>query len=70
VANVPAVMVGPGTGVAPFMGFIEEKAHSMMHMYFGCKKDGDYIYRDVMEAAYKDGKIQQLNVAFSQQGQK
>ena len=72
-------MVGPGTGLAPFRGFIQERAWQKeqgktigeTHLYFGCRnKDVDYIYREELEKYEQDG-VLTLHTAFSRdQGQK
>lgn len=74
--KTPIVMVGPGTGIVPFIGFMEEREIAQAKgeelgealLYFGCReKDSDYIYRDEM-AQFTDKKvISSLNIAFSRQ---
>lgn len=57
------VMIGPGTGVAPFIGFIQERTNQIMHLYYGCRREEDFIYKNEMLAAQKNGV--ELNVAYS-----
>ncbi|KAF4539528.1 NADPh-cytochrome p450 reductase [Lasiodiplodia theobromae] len=56
--STPLIMVAAGTGLAPFRGFVAERArlHSMgkevgrMVLFFGCRRaDEDYIYREELE---------------------
>ena len=71
----PVVMIGPGTGYAPFRGFLQEraalasagKALGPAYLFFGCRReDHDFIYREEMEAALNDTKhLSELHVAFS-----
>jgi cytochrome P450/NADPH-cytochrome P450 reductase len=69
----PMIMVGPGTGVAPFRGFLQARraqqaaGHTLgpAHLYFGCRHpDHDYLYRDELESAERDGLVT-LHTAFS-----
>jgi len=72
--STPVVMVGPGTGLAPFRGFIQDRqAHRQatgssgeMVMFFGCRSSKyDYIYEKELKAAEADGTLTKLLVAFS-----
>jgi NADPH-ferrihemoprotein reductase len=72
----PVIMVGPGTGIAPFRGFIQERAALLSKgtnlgpgaLYFGCRReDQDYIYQEELESYLASEAISELNVAFSRQ---
>jgi len=78
VARLPAtpiIMIGPGTGVAPFAGFLQEFAFLKKqtpsidvdsHLYFGCKNASkDFIYEEEMKGALQEGVLKSLNLAFS-----
>eukprot|EP00761_Pharyngomonas_kirbyi_P013488 gb/GECH01013517.1/.p1 GENE.gb/GECH01013517.1/~~gb/GECH01013517.1/.p1 ORF type:complete len:646 (+),score=145.49 gb/GECH01013517.1/:1-1938(+) len=76
-AEKPVIMIGPGTGIAPFVGFLQqrrawkENEHDNLgecHLYFGCRRRAeDYIYAEEMKRAREDGVISQLSVAFSRE---
>ena len=77
-AKTPVIMIGPGTGIAPFRGFLQERAALKASgkkpgpamLYFGCRHpDQDYIYREELEAFARDG-IADLHVAFSRKEKK
>ncbi|HEY2492685.1 MAG TPA: bifunctional cytochrome P450/NADPH--P450 reductase [Paenibacillus sp.] len=74
--ETPIIMVGPGTGVAPFRGFLQARAAlkqegktlGAAHLYFGCRTEDDFIYREELEQYERDGVVT-LHTAFSRKGQ-
>lgn len=70
--RAPVLMVGPGTGFAPFRGFIQERlatnAKSNAALYFGCRNRAhDFIYEEEMNVAAESGALTKLKVAFSRE---
>ena len=68
--NVPVIMVGPGTGIAPFRAFLEErhatKARGKNWLFFGDqKRTTDFLYRESLEGWVADGHLTRLDLAFS-----
>jgi len=66
----PIVMVGPGTGIAPFRAFLEERrasgAQGKSWLFFGDRRAAtDYLYRDELDAFRADGTLTRLDTAFS-----
>ena len=66
----PVIMVGPGTGVAPFRAFLQERkasgAPGKNWLFFGHQKSAtDFFYRDEMESLRKDGVLTRLSLAWS-----
>lgn len=77
-ATTPIIMIGPGTGFAPFRGFLQERKVLRDKgpvgdniLYFGCrKKSEDYLYQDELESYVADGTLTKLHVAFSRDQEK
>ena len=66
----PVIMVGPGTGVAPFRGFLHERvatgATGKNWLFFGEQRAAtDFYYRDELENMLADGRLTKLSTAFS-----
>lgn len=64
------IMVGPGTGIAPFRAFLEERqaagAKGANWLFFGDRTAaGDFLYREQLEAWHEDGFLTRLDTAFS-----
>jgi sulfite reductase (NADPH) flavoprotein alpha-component len=70
----PIIMVGPGTGVAPFRAFLEERravgASGRNWLFFGDQRRAcDFLYREELEAWVADGHLTRLDLAFSRDQQ-
>ena len=72
----PLIMIGPGTGLAPFRGFLQERAARKAKgeslgdamLFFGCRHpEQDFIYADQLKGWAADG-IVDLHTAFSRAG--
>ena len=66
----PAIMVGPGTGIAPFRAFLEEReargAKGRNWLLFGDqKRTTDFLYEDQIVDWQRRGVLQRLDLAFS-----
>jgi sulfite reductase (NADPH) flavoprotein alpha-component len=71
--STPIVMVGPGTGVAPFRSFLWQrkatKAKGKSWLFFGHQHEAtDFYYRDEFEAFLADGTLTRLSTAWSRDG--
>ena len=74
----PLIMIAAGTGLAPFMGFLQEREdHAAQlglddfgecHLFFGCRNDDEYLYKDQLVKWENDG-IVKLRIAKSRQQQ-
>ena len=72
-ADAPVVMVGPGTGVAPFRAFLQHRKaarHTGRNwLFFGDQRsDYDFLYRGEMLGHVADGTLTRLDTAFSRDG--
>jgi NADPH-dependent sulfite reductase flavoprotein alpha-component len=72
--NTPMIMIGPGTGIAPFRGFLQDRralGHNAPNwLFFGEQHAAtDYYYRDELEQMRDDGFLTQLDLAFSRDQQ-
>jgi NADPH-dependent sulfite reductase flavoprotein alpha-component len=68
--TTPMVMIGPGTGVAPFIGFLDERRargdRAPNWLFFGEQhQHTDYYYREELTALHHDGVLTDLDLAFS-----
>lgn len=66
----PVIMIGPGTGIAPFRAFLHERqargATGRNWLFFGERHRGtDFYYQDELEEMRKDGVLTELSLAFS-----
>ncbi|MDM1019780.1 bifunctional nitrate reductase/sulfite reductase flavoprotein subunit alpha [Acinetobacter sp. VNK23] len=69
-ADIPLIMVGPGTGIAPFRGFLQERQAldkpSKNWLFFGEQKSStDFYYQDELTKFQQDGVLTRLDLAFS-----
>lgn len=71
-------MIGTGTGVAPFVGFVQHRElaqigpsgspneESDWWLFFGCRNETkDFLYREELEGSVERGALQKLTAAFS-----
>lgn len=69
-SDTPMIMVGPGTGIAPFRGFLQER-RALGHtgpnwLFFGDQHRAQHFYyRDELDGFLRDGSLRRLDLAFS-----
>lgn len=75
--KVPIIMIGAGTGVSPFLGFIEERRHlksmgdiGTAVLIYGCSSRAAMIGKDQWEKDILDGTLDEVMFAFSQETEK
>ncbi len=73
--DAPMIMVGPGTGIAPFRAFLEERAAAGAKgknwLFFGDqKRSADFLYEEQLTAWQKSSFLTRLDLAFSRDQEK
>ncbi|NWV01780.1 MTRR reductase, partial [Upupa epops] len=74
--SVPFIMVGPGTGISPFIGFLQHRQklreeHTTWEfgetwLFFGCRhQDRDYFFKEELASFVENGTLTHLKVCFS-----
>jgi sulfite reductase (NADPH) flavoprotein alpha-component len=68
--DAPVIMIGPGTGIAPFRAFLHERralgAKGRNWLFFGERSaTTDFLYREELQAMLADGHLTRLDTAFS-----
>lgn len=71
--DVPVIMIGPGTGVAPFRAFLQDRravgAKGRSWLFFGNRRRaGDFLYQAEFEDHLRSGVLSRLDLAFSRDG--
>ena len=69
-ADRAVIMIGPGTGIAPFRAFLEERqatgARGRNWLFFGNpRRASNFLFEDELAAYYRDGLLNRLDIAFS-----
>ncbi|KAI9142116.1 cytochrome P450 [Paraphysoderma sedebokerense] len=76
--SMPIILISSGTGFAPFRSFLQERAFKNLvcktkggvattHVYFGCRNENEYLYKDEIMNWKDTGIISEVRVAFSRQ---
>lgn len=75
--SVPLILIGPGTGIAPFRGFwhhrralLNSRTHSAsgpVWLFFGCRTKTMDLYREEKEQALKEGVLSKVFLALSRE---
>ena len=68
--NTPLIMIGPGTGIAPFRAFLQERqalgAKGKNWLFYGAQREKcDYAYKEDWEKFSSDGLLTRLDCAWS-----
>jgi sulfite reductase (NADPH) flavoprotein alpha-component len=73
--TTPIIMIGPGTGIAPFRAFLHDRratgATGRNWLFFGHQRSGyDFFYSDELNAMKTAGLLTRLSLAWSRDGEK
>ncbi len=64
--RAPTIMIGAGTGIAPFAGMIRDSNKQKIELFFGLRHpDCDFYYRNDIEEWLRDGRLTGFHPAFS-----
>ncbi|XP_075798425.1 nitric oxide synthase, inducible isoform X1 [Microtus pennsylvanicus] len=73
--SLPCILIGPGTGIAPFRSFWQQRFHDSQHrglkggrmtLVFGCRHpEEDHIYQEEMQEMVRKGVLYQVHTAYS-----
>lgn len=75
--SIPLVMIGPGTGVSPFIGFLQHRSKMISNasssasigatwLFYGCRsKDLDFLFKEELDTFVSDGILTKLLVSHS-----
>lgn len=67
--SLPVILIGPGTGIAPYRGFVQANAHSpsprKIWIFFGEQHANHFFYQAEWEDALKRGTLERIDCAFS-----
>jgi len=68
--DIPIIMIGPGTGIAPFRAYLQERqaigAKGKNWLFFGAQREKcDYAYKDDFDQFKRDGLLTRLDCAWS-----
>ena len=72
--QLPVIMIGPGTGIAPFRAFLQDRRADGVTgrnwLFFGNPRAAtDFLYKEEMERYFSDGLLTRLDTAFSRDQQ-
>ncbi|XP_041372278.1 methionine synthase reductase-like [Gigantopelta aegis] len=75
-ASVPMILIGPGTGVAPFIGFLQQRLSQMekgdncgaVWLFYGCRhRKKDFLFRKELEDFQSSGVLTKLSISVSRE---